>query len=512
MNQSEKHKFEEEWRQAFEEASVPPPPSVWDALEAHLDQQEKKSAPVVPLWWRSPRRWYAAAAIGALLVVGLPLLLRLDKNVPTDQPTVAVETKGSATQEQRVAESANEPAGADNSQPGADASTETITPEQEPRYAARDQVADTRKAGAESQRPFAQEPATSPSLAAASRRPEATTHPERSTETTAPAQTRSGVADIAPDTRVAAVEAARSVEPGTLGDLQVEALSPREFRELPVYTQKRYVFFRPDAPDDTPLTPPTRAKEYWAGVGLMPASFNPGVSVTSPPAAFSAANAGRQSLSSSSRAGLSYALQTQGGMKLSKHWSIETGVSYLQGNSTFVSDGYVLDAMSNRSANVLENALLTNASSSYRASNDKSQLGAPSSTNQMAAVYIDLDQQTRNDYRFLQLPVHAGYTLNPEGKLSYTVLGGMVANMFLRNDLETAPGYTLTTTTGDGVYRNLNWSAATGLRLNYHLSSHWTASLTGSYQKALSTGIRNNDNITTRPQLYGLGWGVRYLF
>ncbi|WP_247237520.1 hypothetical protein [Telluribacter sp. SYSU D00476] len=512
MNQSEKHNFEEEWRKALDEASVPPPPSVWDALEAHLDQQEKKSAPIVPLWWRSPRLWYAAAAIGALLVIGLPLLLRLDRNAQTNLPTVAVDKGGSATQDQRMAESANQPADADSSPRTTGESTEAAAPTQEPRYAAQDQVAASRKVGGEGTRPLAQEPATSPSLAANSRRTEITDQPEHNSQTTTPAQSRSMAADAAPDTRIAIVESARSVEPVALGDLQVEALSPREFRELPVYTQKRYVFFRYDAPDDTPLTPPTKPKEYWAGVGLMPASFNPDVNVTSPPAAFSAANAGRQSLSSSSRAGLSYALQTQGGMKLSKHWSIETGVSYLQGNSTFVSDGYVLDAMSNRSANVLENALMASSSGSHRAANDKSQFGAPSSANEMAAIYIDLDQQTRNDYRFLQLPVHAGYTLNPEGKLSYTVLGGMVANMFLRNDLETAPGYTLTTTASDGVYRNLNWSAATGVRLNYHLSSHWTASLTGSYQKALSTGIRNNETISTRPQLYGLGWGVRYLF
>ncbi|GAB3180139.1 hypothetical protein [Telluribacter humicola] len=511
MNQSEKHNFEEEWRQAFDEASVPPPPSVWDALDAHLDQQEKKSTPIVPLWWHSPRLWYAAAAIGALLMVSVPLL-RLDKKAQTDLPTVAVDKSSSAPQNQRVVESSDEQPTPEARQQVAGENTGAAAQEPAPRYATRGQVAESRKASKEAVRTFEQKPVTSPSLAAVQSQVEANDNKGRTDKNATPELPRPGTTDPTFATRVAAVESARTSEPGAIGDLQIEALSPREFRDLPVYTQKRYVFFRYDAPDDTPLTPPTKPKEYWAGVGVMPASFNPDVNVTSPPAAFSAANAGRQSLSSSSRAGLSYAVQTQGGMKLSKHWSIETGISYLQGNSTFVSDGYVLDAMSNRSANVLENALLANSSGSYRASNDKSQFGPPASPNEVAAVYIDLDQQTRNDYRFLQLPVQAGYTLNPEGKLSYTVLGGMVANMFLRNDLEMAPGNTLTTTASDGVYRNLNWSAATGLRFNYHLSSHWTASLTGSYQKAMSTGIRNNDNITTRPQLYGLGWGVRYLF
>ncbi|HEV7349373.1 outer membrane beta-barrel protein [Telluribacter sp.] len=520
MNQSEKHNFEEEWRRAFDEASEAPPPSVWDALEAQLDQPEKATAPIVPLWWRSPRLWYAAAAVGALLLVSWPLLLRLDKNSQSQLPTVAVD-KNNSQAEDRLAGSAETGAEAAT---GAESATgqkkeaapaEITAPATEPRYAASNRTASGRKASRE-QRALTPETLLGPQVAAVpGTSVPGTSIPGTSVPGTSEVSTTSGQESTVPstaDSRLAATETPRSLEAGTpMVAMQVEALSPRGFRELAVYPQKRYVYFRYDAPDDMPLTPPARSKEYWAGVGVMPAAFNPAVNVTSPPAAFSAANAGRQSMSSSSRAGLSYAVQTQGGVKLSKHWSLETGVSYLQANSTFVSDGYVLDAMSNRSANVLENALM--AGSSNRAANDKSQF-APSSAQdyQMSAVYIDLDQHTRNDYRYLQLPVQAGYTLNPEGKVSYTVLGGMVANVFLRNDLETAPGYTVTNTAGDGVYRGLNWSAATGVRLSYHLSSHWTASLTGSYQKALATGIQNNDNISSHPQLYGLGWGFRYLF
>jgi hypothetical protein len=514
MNQSEKHNFEEQWRRAFSEASEPPPPAVWDKLEAQLDEQEKAGAPVVPLWWRSRRMAYVAAAAMALLLISWPLLLRMDPATPA--PSVA------------TAPAAGTPATGTPDAGTPDAGTSAL-PEYQPAPAS-----PRVEPATEASPPPLSSPRTPRGLGA-----EGAGTMARSTQPTGPQPerreaplrealaARSGGANAAGERLASSGTAGTGAAepaglPATAGAppagslatarerLEVAALSPRPLRELAVYPRKRYVFYRPEETEESPVPQPAKPKEYWAGLGIMPASYNPAVSVTSPPAAFSAANAGRQSLSSSSRAGLSYALQSQGGMKLSKHWSLESGISYLQGNSTFVSDGYVLDAMTNRSTNVLENALL-DGSTRLASSSDKS-FSTSFANNQVAAVYIDLDQQTSNDYRFLQLPVQAGYTLNPDGKVSYTVLGGMVANLFLRNDLETTPGYTLTTTPGDGLYRTLNWSAATGVRLNYHLSSHWTASLTGSYQKAVASGIQSNSTLLSRPQLYGMGWGVRYVF
>ncbi len=284
-------------------------------------------------------------------------------------------------------------------------------------------------------------------------------------------------------------------------------LSPMGVSLVDVHVQKRYVFYKYESPE-LDITPASSNKEYWAGVGIMPASFNPGVSVTAPPAAFSQARASRQSMANSSKAGLSYAVQMQTGMKLSKHWVLETGLSYLQGNSTFVSDGYVLDASTNQSANVLEGALLANSSA------NKDYAFSPSFSQDMntAAIYIDLDQKTNNDYRFMQVPVQAGYVINPAGKVSYTLLGGTVANVFLRNEIESGSGNSFVNTADDGLYRSLSWSAATGVRLNYRLSDHWSANLTGSYQKSLTSGLRSGSSLESRPQLYGVAWGVRYVF
>jgi hypothetical protein len=69
MDPSEINNFEDQWRKALKEASEAPPQSVWEGIEARLDQQEGKGM-ILPLWWQSSKLWYAAASIAALLLVG----------------------------------------------------------------------------------------------------------------------------------------------------------------------------------------------------------------------------------------------------------------------------------------------------------------------------------------------------------------------------------------------------------------------------------------------------------
>lgn len=504
MNQSEKHNFEDEWKQFFESASETPPPSVWDGIAERLDQKE---APIVPLvWWKNPRTAYAAAAAVALLLLSWPIR----QLISPDGDGIAIQTPLSTGQSATSA-----------TQSSQNQTTETLAQASTP-APSMDEIAVL---------PFGETASRSRTTSPSSRDIQAGDAVNQPGESTDPIEIASaslpafagksaGNDEIPPtviltreqstleNNQALAKTPASALTEADADGLVLTALTPLGTSEQSVYFQKRYVFYKPDLTEQAIPEPP-RTTEYWAGVGIMPSSFNPQVNVTSPPAAFSQANAPRQSLSNTSKAGLSYALQMQTGMKVSKHWSIETGVSYLQGNSTFISDGYVLDAVTSRSANVLENALLSGGQPRNSADFTTSLSPDP---NKIAAMYIDLDQSTNNDYRYLQLPVQAGYTLNPEGKVSYTVLGGMVANLFLQNELQSGSGYRFTNTPDDGLYRSLNWSAATGVRFNYHISDHFSASLTGAYQKALSSSLRNNSDMESRPQLYGLTWGVRYNF
>lgn len=515
MNQSEKHNYEEEWQRMFESEAQTPPSSAWEAIERRLDGE---NTPIVPLpWWKNPRIAYAAAAV-VLLLLSWPIL-QLTTVPDSDETRIASDSQSTTTRpspaEQPLGNQSDQALDSEGIQSRQAAPTLT---QNNPR----DLPPPTRQ----------NTPAIDPAGAIGR---EIASSGERSGDAGVGGTGKTGqneasnAAGALPEsqlfsrsTRVAKSNDPQEVGPannnssdGKLTDSQpalsmsLASLSPIGPSELDVHVQKRYVFYKYDAPTLEPA--PSHNREYWAGVGLMPASFNPQVDITTPPAAFSQANASRQALSNSSQAGLSYALQMQTGMRISKHWSIETGLSYLQGNSTFVSEGYVMDAASSRSANVLENALAA-SNNNQDFSNPGLQPSFAPDPSKVAALYIDLDQRVSNDYRFVQLPAQAGYIINPDGKMNYTVLGGMVANLFLSNELESAAGTTFTNTAEDGIYRPLHWSASTGLRVSYRLSSHWNANLTGSYQRSLTSSLRDNSSMETRPLLYGVSWGVRYIF
>jgi hypothetical protein len=62
MKDLNKSRFEEEWRQAFEEAELPPANDVWSRLDAHLANQESRK-------YKNRLVWFQRIAAGVLLVL-----------------------------------------------------------------------------------------------------------------------------------------------------------------------------------------------------------------------------------------------------------------------------------------------------------------------------------------------------------------------------------------------------------------------------------------------------------
>jgi hypothetical protein len=61
MTSSEEHNFENNWREAFDNADETPLLSVWERVEARLDEEDDRVA-IIPLWqqWQT-LKWVAAA-------------------------------------------------------------------------------------------------------------------------------------------------------------------------------------------------------------------------------------------------------------------------------------------------------------------------------------------------------------------------------------------------------------------------------------------------------------------
>ncbi|MCF0065449.1 PorT family protein [Dyadobacter chenwenxiniae] len=513
MDPSEINNFEDQWRKALKEASEAPPQSVWEGIEARLDQQEDKGL-ILPIWWQSSKIWYAAASIAALLLVGGGIWYsnsgmkgsKVNHEIAASQnPKAGISAENESTKSSAEIES--------NADVSADVNKEQLALEESKAESASDAVrnnalrSDSKGATTASRNADAARrsdikagstgntPAQGPDNALAQvQKPAATAIENKINEDYAAAVTKESTVN---DEAVAATEST----------MALALLPTTPYSDLDIHVQKRYVYFRPDAKIEEPVEP-VKHTEYYAALSLMPASFNPNVKVKAAPVGFSGQSLStRKAVTGSSEAGASYAVQTQGGMKLSKHWSVEMGVSYLKGNSTYEGGGYVMNAFSNKSANVLENAYAGLAPGYAGMNGDK----AADFVNN-GALYIDVAKTVSNNYHYLQLPVQAGFTIYPEKKFNASILGGMMANFFLSNELESASGEIITTKASDEIYRSMNWAATTGLRFNYRLSTRWNANLTGSYQKSVTSGFRSNQSLESRPYLYGISWGMRYSF
>ncbi len=594
MDPSETDNFRNQWRKALENASEPPPPSVWEGIEARLDRDEKD---IIPLWWRRPRLWYAAASVIALLLVaGGVWVNQFDsvKELSGTSSGVATTHKTSPQLDNKLGseqtsdahpgvkpENANEEAiAAVSEQPKMLPEKHLVvkgrsTKEVSQKHQQNGEIhLDTKNSLAETKQDIGLEdknilretsdalPSVKPenakegAIAAVSEQPKMLPEKRlvvRGISRKEVSQKHQQNGEIHPDTKSSLAEAKQDLglenknilrekeQPGRemalfeqsksltqMGNVQamapvasnensalaVHALTPVSYSELDVFMPKRYIFFKPETLKEEPLPEIKKRSEYYAGVGVMPASFNPNVQIKDAPVAFASMqnNSRHKALTGTNKPGNSFALQTQGGMRLSKHWSLEMGVSYLKGNAKYEGGGQVLDAVSARPSNVLENALIGLADK-HAIPNSPSYGGSVGMHDMYASsIYLDVNRNVNNNYQYLQLPVQAGFTLNPDKKLSYSVLGGMMANFFLSNELEAASGNMIKTTPGDDVYRSMNWAATTGLRFNYKLSAKWKANLTGSYQKAISSGFKANQSLESHPFLYGVSWGVRYSF
>ena len=541
MDPSETHNFEDQWKKALNEASETPPPSVWEGIEARLDREDDD---IIPLWWRSPKLWYAAASIAALLLVGGGIWYNNSlKNIHSgnqysgitkDQDKTGIATKApfdhsskteiseNKTEKKDQEKDVNEPLIANNSNAAdsdknekvdiTDSNKNNVFLTEKNKNNAAGNVVEKSNSNRSEIPAIKEDQNVIAAKTEKQNQDSQKVNVENGTSSNAPA-----IAFSEPIKSNSSEQSRQDDELNNMKNTSVAAdlLTPIPYSDLDVFMQKRYVFFKAELKSEEKLAEHKKPKEYWAGVNLMPASFNPDVKISSAPTAFSSQLASRQkALTGTNKPGASYAVQTQGGVRLSKHWSLETGLSYLQGNSKYEGGGYILGSSNNTASNVLQDAL---SSLAYSSSKNADMVSSPAAPNGFANVtnnslYIDVNKNVSNNYQFLQLPVQAGFTLNADKKLSYSVLGGMMANFFLNNQLEAATGEIITTTASDDVYRSLNWAATTGLRFNYKLSAKWKASLTGSYQKAITSGFRANQSLESHPYLYGVSWGFRYSF
>ncbi len=525
MDTSEQTNFEDNWRKAFDDASDTPPESVWAQIEERLDEEEQERVVVLPLWrrWQS-MQWVAAAGV-ALIAISLGgwWLSRQTGSKSLSENIAQNEVKIIDSNKEKISAEQNEktfPEIAPSKQPEQPtivhkedkqiAETPLNHPQTPSVLSTDNSVAKNKVRNRETPAKLPKELAVNEgNMVAKTQVPDrAVISPEKE-KSHLILKEYSRTNDLITNQLTLSTPTLASTS-----TVEINTLDGKNLRSLLGLSKKQPWVAYQASENEAQAQKKASAKEYFASVGIMPASYNAGVAIGGSTAGRAFAMSGQNALANTTnstnagtnRSALSYAVQWQGGMQLNQRWSLETGVNYLQGNSVFEgTNGF----------NVYTNSYVNNLEAAVNLSNNLTKqydfVGAASDKSQIQSFATN--QNISNSYQYLQVPVQAGFALvKPKRKLSLWLLGGLINNIFLRNSFDSGQERTVSVSGADNPYKTLSLSASTGMRVQYKMSKRWTTMISGNYQRSLGSNTRSNALFEAKPQLFGVGAGLRYGF
>lgn len=190
--------------------------------------------------------------------------------------------------------------------------------------------------------------------------------------------------------------------------------------------------------------------------------------------------------------GRAFNLGIQAGKQLTKRLALESGVRYIQGNSPVNTNVYTLNEKTGEI-----NAFVQDYITQERTLGNA--VVAPAET-------------LNNSYEYLSIPVQLAYGIPLLNKLNVEITGGVSADMFLQNTLQSETTDVASLNASNSAYRTLGMSGLGGVRLNYLLDERWELTVGSAFQQALVSNFESGTSAKLRPQMLGVNYGVNYHF
>ncbi len=496
MEKSAENSFEKQWRQKFEGTSVPPPAAMWDRIEAKLDEKPNKK-PFLLLWGVPAYVVSGLAATLVLAVGGWFLLTKSTENVvrenvvvqqPTEQSTRATGEKLSLKKKSALPtdEMQSLPSQKNKSEYKLNTASDLLK-----QYSP---VSQSEKKQWASSEQF---------------------------------QLVSSVVQPLNQTRYPVSEQlGSSVNLLKKLTTSLNKISGQTYETYPV----RYVLKRNklayNEPNEQATEPAKQNRKSWIGMvsGLSP--FKPNFqggnlnqlalasidaystndanfTIQRSPQNTAQMPSGTDSESSSFAIptgnpiqqfanGRAFNLGLQAGKQLSKRLSVESGLRYIQGNSPITTNVYTIDEQNGKVSSFVQEFITQN--------------------NVASGTVIAPKETLNNSYAYLSMPVQLAYGIPLVNKLNIEVMGGVSADMFLQNVLQSETTDVATLRASDSVFRTLGVSGLGGVRLNYSLDDRWEVTVGSAFQQALVSNFEAGTSAKLRPQMLGVNYGVNYHF
>jgi hypothetical protein len=244
--------------------------------------------------------------------------------------------------------------------------------------------------------------------------------------------------------------------------------------------------------------------KLWTSVGFAAGSFNSssssGVTRSTSNAALQADQNGTASSANkeAKASGVAYAMGINLGKRISQRWVFQGGVNYLSQSSDYTTQTAVgsADLQNFRPAGISE---LNETSSGARA-DSKIVATSPYSVN--------------NNIKYLSLPLQAGFLL-VNSKFGVQLNAGIATDLFLQN-VRTAEGQSLEKVEegrgSSSPYRPFNFSGLMGTELSYKFSNHYRVALNPGVRYPFQSIYKSALGVQSSPLTFDIGLRFRYIF
>ena len=501
MSLFDPHNADSDWQRLFGEAADTPPPRVWKAIERELDDETDALIPVIPFWQRSVVQRLAAAVV-VVLAGGLLVVQHVEKSPVADK----IRPKA---QQMR------------------DLSTNNVDNYQKSGQNV-DNLSDLQPEQKESTSAGVEHRANSNTLRTIAERSQSTSKIIKPTHTDdrvsisrnkQPSTGQEATGKRGTESIAATLPTVESLDITPAKSPEIIAVNPVIHRPLrvdllPPPTLTAVVAVAAHEPVIAPQQPTSLAKlrGRWLSVSAGQAAFQPSVALRSQPVtAASGVVKGNVSVPDQlleSQSGAAVSVLAVAGFHLSGRWFVEGGAGFQQAQATVVSPGQVASAFT--AANISSSSAYNDAlfGSSSAPQNNGIQINRTSLASFDSRNQVGQANEQHSTYQFGQATAQIGYQFRPRKRLGIAALGGLIANLFVKNTVENGPVIRAT----NAVYRPVSVAGLGGLRLRYRASGRWSVSMAGLYQYSLSSITQPGALLSVQPQNVSINGSLDYHF
>lgn len=469
MQNSEKQKFEEQWKKTFDGAKMTPPDRVWNSIELDLAGQESATMKKRVVFYQR----LAAATVLFALVSGIYAFYPRQEAEGSSKETVDGRQETVDGRQETVAENR-----ADNrdawgiDQKGTNIKSETTSND----FATNRGIVEINKA----------EPAATVALTGDLRIAASNTAMLTRALQHLPTYNGSALEPHDPSTENAIEQAPeKTIEENKVEDRTVAIASP--------------LAQETESPEEIvePKRKRVRENNLWVALGASAGNYSPNTPSATTPTVQSSFAPTLDALQAAQKAqpkvGTSYSFGLSVGKKFGRV-VVQTGLSVNKQQVEYTSS--------------YDNTPAQNTNSAKAASSDY--LLADNSTGHMnfTAPYT-----VNSAMEIVSIPVQAGYMI-VDRKLGWQLNAGVSPDFFIRNILVDESGQRERFTQSAGSaspYRSVNWSGLLNTELSYRIGTHYRISLVPGVRYSFNPILKESTD-SGRPVILDVGFRFRYLF